>query len=113
MNDRESREIAAHLELEHDAFLARYAYPYKGGHSLTEKKNGDCVFLRGKQCGIYEVRPTQCRTFPFWPETLRSEVRWKETCAACEGIGRGPVHDREEIMATLNRVLAECHDAEW
>ncbi|HMP89064.1 MAG TPA: YkgJ family cysteine cluster protein [Kiritimatiellia bacterium] len=113
VNDREADEIAAHLGLTREAFLNEYAYPVKKGHSIKEKENGDCIFLRGKLCGIYEVRPTQCRTFPFWPEVLRSEKRWNETAKSCEGIGRGKLHSREEIMAVLNKVMNECHDAEW
>jgi Fe-S-cluster containining protein len=113
VNDREAGEIAAHLGLAVEEFLQTHAYPMKGGHSIKEKENGDCVFLRGKLCGIYEVRPTQCRTFPFWPETLRSEARWKAAAKSCEGIGQGRVYEKEEIMQILNRVMNECHDAEW
>lgn len=113
INDREATEIAAHLGMGKEAFLKKWAYPMTGGHSIREKENGDCVFLRGKRCGIYEVRPTQCRTFPFWPEILRSETRWKETARECEGIGQGRRYEKEEIMEILNRVLNECHDASW
>lgn len=30
--------------------------------------NGDCVHLRDNQCGIYEVRPNNCRAFPAGSE---------------------------------------------
>jgi hypothetical protein len=30
--------------------------------------NGDCVHLRGNDCGIYEVRPDNCRAFPAGSE---------------------------------------------
>lgn len=114
INARESKAIAARLGVTVSAFLKKYAYPVKGGHSLKEKANGDCVFLfNGKMCGIYEDRPTQCRTFPFWPETLRSEDRWRETCKACEGIGKGKLYSKDEIMTTLQRTLDECRDSEW
>ena len=28
-----------------------------------------CIFLGqdGRQCPLYEVRPQQCRTYPYWP----------------------------------------------
>jgi uncharacterized protein len=113
VNDREATAIAKRLGMSKTTFLSKHAYPMKGGHSIKEKANGDCVFLNGKMCGIYEERPTQCRTFPFWPETLRSETRWKETARDCEGIGQGKLYSKEEIMAILNRVMNECHDAEW
>ena len=113
VNDREAGEIAAHLNMEKPAFLSRHAYPVKDGHSIKEKRNGDCIFLQGKRCGIYEVRPTQCRTFPFWPEVLRSEAKWKEAATSCEGMGQGKLYSKEEIMKILNHVMNECHDAEW
>eukprot|EP00613_Pedinella_sp_CCMP2098_P066871 CAMPEP_0171980084 /NCGR_PEP_ID=MMETSP0993-20121228/259757_1 /TAXON_ID=483369 /ORGANISM="non described non described, Strain CCMP2098" /LENGTH=393 /DNA_ID=CAMNT_0012632261 /DNA_START=51 /DNA_END=1232 /DNA_ORIENTATION=- len=36
-----------------------------------------CVFLDplGK-CSIYEVRPLQCRTYPFWPSLLEDAEAW-------------------------------------
>jgi len=113
INDREAAAIAKRLGLTVKTFLADYTYPYKGGHSIREKENGDCVFLRGKLCGIYEDRPTQCRTFPFWPEVLRSEKQWRAAAKDCEGIGQGKLHTRVEIMAILDKVMNECHDAEW
>jgi len=113
INDGEAEAIAAKLDMKTKVFLRDFAYPMKGGHSIKEKRNGDCVFLNGKLCGIYEVRPTQCRTFPFWPETLRSEASWNETAKSCEGIGQGKLYTKEEIMDVLNRVMNDCHDAEW
>lgn len=113
INEREAKEIAEKLGMTKAAFLREYAYPYKGGHSIREKESGDCVFLNGTLCGIYEARPTQCRTFPFWPEVLRSEKNWKATARDCEGIGQGKLYNKEEIMGILNHVMNECHDAEW
>ena len=113
VNDREADAIAVRLGITVKEFLANHAYPVKGGHSIREKENGDCVFLSGKLCGIYEDRPTQCRTFPFWPEVLRNEGRWNETARDCEGMGQGKLYSKEEIMTILNRVMNECHDAEW
>ena len=49
-------------------------------YSLTEKPNGDCVFLqssRGKRgCAIYSVRPLQCRTWPFWSSNIDTPEDW-------------------------------------
>ncbi len=105
MNRETSERIAAHLGLSRAVFLRRYAYPFKGGHSLREKPNGDCIFFSEGKCDIYPVRPTQCRTYPFWPETVRSEAAWRETCAACPGIGQGRLYSREEIIAQVQESL--------
>ncbi len=62
-------------------------------HSLTEQADGDCVFLKRKNgkalCSIYEVRPLQCRTWPFWPGNLKSESAWNSVARDCPGINRG------------------------
>ena len=41
-----------------------------------------CIFLDPvtKHCGIYQARPTQCRTYPFWPPILASLESWNEEC---------------------------------
>jgi len=113
INDTEATAIARTLGLSKKKLLETHAYPMKGGHSIRERENGDCVFLDGKMCRIYEARPTQCRTFPFWPEVLRSEEKWKQAARDCEGIGQGRLYSRDEIMRILNQVMNGCADAEW
>jgi len=62
--------------------------------SLREFPNGDCVFFDGKSrgCTVYEVRPRQCRTWPFWESNLKTPEAWEETCAICPGSGQGRLH---------------------
>lgn len=37
-----------------------------------------CVFLDkdGKSCSVYEARPIQCRTYPYWPSLLVNSSAW-------------------------------------
>jgi Fe-S-cluster containining protein len=71
--------------------------------SLREvKKTKDCIFLKpdghgGRGCSIYPVRPTQCRTWPFWPMNLRTPEDWSLAGLRCPGINRGPRFDIEAI----------------
>lgn len=62
-------------------------------HSLTERRNGDCVFLlteNGKRiCSIYSVRPLQCRTWPFWSINLKSRKNWDDAAETCPGMNQG------------------------
>ena len=62
-------------------------------YSLTEKPDGDCIFLKregGKtMCGIYPVRPLQCRTWPFWTVNLKSQTAWNESAKRCPGMNTG------------------------
>ena len=67
--------------------------------SLIEYANGDCVFLDGetRACTVYDARPRQCRTWPFWSSNLRDEQNWRHTCQACPGCGQGDLVTLEEI----------------
>lgn len=51
----------------------------------TEKT---CPFLKEGKCSVYEARPTQCRTFPFWPELMVNEP-YKTLKEFCPGVGEG------------------------
>ncbi len=87
-------------------------------HSLTEDEaSGDCCFLQrtpdGKRtCGIYPVRPLQCRSWPFWDGNLASADTWEEAASDCPGMNRGRRHDfvQIEIRRTARRWedLAPC-----
>ncbi len=67
-------EIAALAkELDMDEAVFRAAYLQKRGYrfSLREKVVGmsyDCIFYDRNThgCSVYDARPKQCRTFPFW-----------------------------------------------
>lgn len=95
--------IAAHLGLGLDDFTRKYVRQVGKGYSLTEKRDYDCVFLERvggqTQCRIYEVRPTQCRTWPFWNLNLKSPEAWSAAAESCPGMcdGEAEWHLLEEI----------------
>ena len=69
---------------------------------MTEKTNGDCIFLQhnpdGKQmCSIYPVRPLQCRTWPFWTVNLKYVSAWREASQKCSGMNNGREYTLEKI----------------
>ncbi len=65
--------------------------------------NGRCPFLgKDNRCGIYPVRPRQCRTYPWWPELLETHRSWAGEGRRCEGINRGAIVP----LATIERALA-------
>lgn len=65
--------------------------------SLKEKENYDCIFLTKDGCSIYQSRPLQCRTYPFWPSVIESRESWEREGRSCPGIGKGKALPREEI----------------
>jgi Fe-S-cluster containining protein len=48
---------------------------------------------------VYPVRPTQCRTFPFWREHVRSRAAWDRLADECPGCNQGRRFTPEEIDA--------------
>ena len=60
----ELEEMSAHLKISPEEFVKKYTRLVNGHLALLEKKPSyDCIFLKGKLCQIYEVRPKQCRTY--------------------------------------------------
>ena len=100
MNDREISEIAAFLNVPEREVREYYGKKGVKGITLREKENGDCVFFeKGRGCSIYEVRPTQCRTWPFWEGNIKNASAWEKTCSICPGSGVGALISAEEIVA--------------
>jgi len=67
----EIKNIAEFLNIEEKIFINDYLNKIKYKMSIKEVMIGgeyECVFFdnKTKKCQIYEVRPKQCRTFPFW-----------------------------------------------
>ena len=93
--------MAHHLEVSLSEFADSYLEVHDDRFVLTSEGE-DCVFLKNDQCSIYSARPTQCRTFPFWPANLKSRYRWKLTADDCEGIGGGRLYTQTEIEIILD-----------
>ncbi len=46
-----------------------------------------CIYLdSGKKCTVYESRPAQCKSFPFWAENVHSDKSWRLTVKSCPGL---------------------------
>lgn len=82
--------MASICNLSEKTFKIRYIRKRENRLALVEKKNAqgesDCIFLKDKKCQIYQARPKQCRTFPWWKENLHTEESWKIAALSCEGI---------------------------
>lgn len=102
----EIEQIAAFLGLSVSDFNRRHIRRVHRGRSLLERPGGDCEFLErradGKTlCRIHAVRPTQCRTWPFWKSNLASAEDWRRASRHCPGIGHGPRYALPVIQAAL------------
>jgi hypothetical protein len=93
--------IARFLKIPRDQFVEEYLYRVPKGQSIRERSNYDCYFFSNGKCNIYPVRPTQCRTWPFWLSNVRTKADWAEVHEDCPGIGQGKLHSREEILTRV------------
>jgi Fe-S-cluster containining protein len=119
VSDDEAEAIAARLGIDVDTFWGTYTRDDVNGPSLREQRSAygwDCIFLDrttvpGRAiCSVYEARPLQCRTFPWWPEHLRSPKAWARLGRQCEGIGRGAFVPVEHIRIERDRQAARTPD---
>lgn len=59
--------------------------------SFKEKpyeKGWACIFFdeEKKNCSIYEIRPEQCRTFPFWPYFKKNFEELEQECIGVKAL---------------------------
>jgi len=94
------QRLADLLGLSTDECAARYTVLDEGQRALRMDEP-DCPFLDGARCTVCEARPLQCRTFPFWPESLRSRRSWSGLRSFCPGIDTGPLHSLPVIRGHL------------
>lgn len=68
---------------------------------IEQSNTKDCMFLQRingqKRCTIYSVRPSQCRTWPFWSDNLANTDEWNRAAQRCSGINHGRFYSFEEI----------------
>jgi len=87
---KEIKDIAQFLKISENIFIERFLIKVGYKFSIKEKpfKNGyACLFFdeNKKRCSIYPIRPTQCRTFPFW-EHYKDNKNIEELKKECPGI---------------------------
>ena len=114
----EVTRLAKHLGMTNAKFLHEYCDKDEDGLGHTLKwPDRACVFLgqgsgespgegaaspKGEQarkegCTVYDARPQQCRTWPFWPENLPKKVWDKDIVPFCPGAGEGRLYSLGEI----------------
>ena len=119
ITDDDIARLAKHFGLDRATFLERYARKLRGRWSLLEHKTEhgyDCHFLDRKSvpgkavCSLYKARPTQCRSWPFWPENLTSPDAWEKVKreTPCPGMGSGQVISVDEIRIQRDSTPADA-----
>lgn len=113
VDDDEAAALAARLGMTVQTFLDSHTHETFAGRSLTERVTPfghDCVFLDratipGRAiCAVYEDRPGQCRTWPFWPSIVASERAWGRTKRICPGMDHGALVTVEQVRILRDTV---------
>jgi uncharacterized protein len=102
LDDR--RRLAKNLGLSTAQFTRKYCTyneEQTAWHLYERADNPDCLFLKNKQCSVYDGRPTQCRTWPFWPEVMTAKNWSEEVASFCPGVGRGRIWSAKEIEEVM------------
>lgn len=96
------RRIAGHLGVSQKEFKAAYL-TRDDGHFILEVSDRDpCPFLTPGGCGVHDVKPKQCQTYPFWRENLDYRSTWKLVGGFCPGVDKGPMVPLKTIKHLLD-----------
>lgn len=106
VSEAEIAAIAAYLDRPASRVIDTCLTTWEDAYRVKEADDGRCLFFEDG-CRVYPVRPIQCRTFPFWLATLRSEARWKAAQKECPGIGTGHHYTKDEILSILATGMAQ------
>lgn len=91
LTESDVTRAAKFVGLKQAEFEERYLYRTEHKRRFRKPPDKQCPFLDSFGCTIHPAKPTQCRTFPFWPELVESPREWKATAKYCPGIGVGPL----------------------
>ncbi|MBX7067731.1 MAG: YkgJ family cysteine cluster protein [Parachlamydiales bacterium] len=106
--------LAAHFSMKEEEFMRQKVRYVDEHYALLDKPgSGDCIFLENNKCSVYEARPVQCRTFPWWIQNLRDEKDWEEAGKRCEGINHpdaplvSSLHIQQECLTYLDNLIQQ------
>ncbi len=100
VNSEEVLALAEHMQMDEASFRSKFVRKIDNRFSLVEYPDGDCIFLdpKSRGCLVYEARPIQCRTWPFWGSNLKTKMDWEQTCQVCPGAGVGKLYTLDQIQ---------------
>jgi uncharacterized protein len=104
VSQHDLEQLAGFLKQPIGAFVKAYTRNANGRRALIDRRHSsDCIFLDGKLCTVYDARPTQCRTYPWWFSNLQDAETWEETRQVCEGVDHPSAH-----VIPASEILEQC-----
>lgn len=102
VTEDEAGALAEVLGMTFNDFAAKLLRTTLSGLALVDGAHGDCPLLgQDGRCRVYNARPVQCRTWPWWRENLTSNQRWDDAATRCPGMNKGRVHSRLIIESEM------------
>jgi Fe-S-cluster containining protein len=112
LSNTDIKNLSEHFKMSSEDFCKKYTRLVDGIHALLDRApTYDCIFLENSKCSVYESRPVQCRTFPWWVGNLRTPADWEEAATHCEGIDHedAPIvpleHIEKETLTYLDNLI--------
>ncbi len=104
---KDLKRFSKYFNLSIAEFKKKFCQITDGFVHLAEKEsfNGKCIFLKNKRCSVYECRPSQCRTWPFWNENMNAKIWNNDISINCPGIGKGGKINYNKIKKFLEEDL--------
>ena len=104
LSPSDQKRLENHLSLDTKIFKEKYTQQVDSRLSLIDQPGSTgCIFLKDNQCSVYEARPTQCRTFPWWIQMIDEPKNWEESKERCEGIN----HPDAPLVPSI-QIQVEC-----
>jgi uncharacterized protein len=117
LSNQDIENLSTHFGLEQEQFTRKYTRLVDGQYALLDAPGSyDCQFLKNNQCTVYNARPIQCRTFPWWVHHLREPSDWEDAAGRCEGINHPDaplvpsLHIQEQCLTYLDNLLDQNFD---
>lgn len=107
LSDDDIQRFCSYFSVSREEFIQKFCtrvdLEFTQRISLKEQENFDCIFWKNGLCSVYEARPLQCQSYPFWTQNLNSDASWQSLEKECPGINIGDRHSLVDINKWLSR----------
>lgn len=104
LNPDDIKRLAEHHEIGREEYTKRYTKPHGGDIVLKDKDDSsECIYLKDDSCSVYNIRPKQCKEFPF---------KYDSRCPGFERKGRKAMDKFSEKTDQLNEKLSGFQEYE-